>query len=116
MGRCYEFGTSINPDCEHGMVVVDEGGACRCPVCDTLCRGRFAGCAEIVSRPGYVSPLAPPTRKVRTSASAASVAVTPIAVYDDEAPPSMPTVEEVREELERALLEEFRTGISAVVR
>lgn len=140
MGRCYEFGTAINPDCDHGMVVVDEGGACRCPICGTLCRGKFAGCAEIVSRPGYASPLAPPRPRgaavagtsvldppVAAPPRVAEVVTAPVVETAAPAPVSAPVpvdapanvdaeAEAMRAELERALLEEFRAGISAVVK
>lgn len=59
MGRCYEFGVSIDGGCEHAMSVVAEGGACECQVCAAHCPGRFAGCAQVVARPGYVPSLAP---------------------------------------------------------
>jgi hypothetical protein len=59
MGRCYEFGTSIADGCDHAMAVVDEGGACRCPACGASCLGRFAACAQVLARPGYVPVHAP---------------------------------------------------------
>ena len=59
MGRCYEFGVSIDPTSEHAMVVAPEGGRCVCPRTGAVCHGRFAGCANIVKQPGRVPPNAP---------------------------------------------------------
>lgn len=59
MGRCYEFGVSVEDGCEHAMSVVADGGACECTVCQAQCPGRFAGCAQVVSQPGYIPALAP---------------------------------------------------------
>ena len=59
MGRCYEFGVSIDPTSEHAMVVAPEGGYCVCPSTGAVCRGRFAGCSDIVNQPGRVPPNAP---------------------------------------------------------
>lgn len=59
MGRCYEFGVSIDPSSEHAMVVTPEGGHCVCPSTGAVCHGRFAGCVDIVSQPGRVPPNAP---------------------------------------------------------
>ena len=59
MGRCYEFGVSIDPSSELAMVVSPEGGHCVCPSTGATCRGRFAGCAEIISQPGRIPPNAP---------------------------------------------------------
>ena len=41
------------------MVVVPGGGSCVCPTTGVTCRGRFAGCEEIVSQPGRIPPNAP---------------------------------------------------------
>lgn len=62
MGRCYEFGVVVGAGCEQPMVVTAEGGACACPDCGTVCRGRFDGCASVLARPGY-SPLGAPARE-----------------------------------------------------
>ena len=59
MGRCYEFGVSIDPSSELAMVVAPEGGHCVCPSTGATCRGRFAGCTEIISQPGRIPPNAP---------------------------------------------------------
>lgn len=59
MGRCYEFGVGINDSCEHAMSVTLTGGACECTVCGAHCPGRFAGCAQVVDKPGHVPALAP---------------------------------------------------------
>lgn len=59
MGRCYEFGTSIAEGCDHAMVVTSSGGACVCVRCQTLCGGRFGGCAAVIAEPGRIPAYAP---------------------------------------------------------
>ena len=59
MGRCYEFGVSIDATSEHAMVVAPDGGYCVCPSTGAVCHGRFAGCADIVAQPGRGPPNAP---------------------------------------------------------
>lgn len=59
MGRCYEFGVLVGEGCEHAMVVPHAAGRCECATCAVVCTGRFAGCAGIIERPGYVPPTAP---------------------------------------------------------
>ena len=59
MGRCYDFGVSIDPSSERAMVVAPEGGRCVCPSSGAVCVGRFAGCSQILSQPGRVPPNAP---------------------------------------------------------
>ena len=59
MGHCYEFGVLVGKDCEHAMVVPDAGGRCECATCGVECTGRFAACASIIARPGYVPSTAP---------------------------------------------------------
>jgi hypothetical protein len=70
MGRCYEFGVLIHEGCEHAMTVAPEGGHCVCAECGTTCPGRFSGCAQIVSQPGYVPLLAPRLGRSDTAAAA----------------------------------------------
>lgn len=59
MGRCYEFGVEIHAGCEQAMVVTAGGGACECRQCETVCPGRFGGCAAVVAVPGRVPASAP---------------------------------------------------------
>lgn len=59
MGRCYEFGVLIGEGCEHAMVVPESGGRCQCATCGAACTGKFAACASIIDRPGYVPATAP---------------------------------------------------------
>ena len=77
MGRCYEFGPLIGEGCEHTMVVAAEGGHCECPSCGVTCPGRFAGCAAVVAKPGYVPVLAP---KVAPTPSALAPTTTAVVV------------------------------------
>ena len=59
MGRCYDFGVSIDASSEMAMMVAPEGGYCQSPSTAVTCEGRFDGCAEIVAVPGRVPPSAP---------------------------------------------------------
>jgi len=59
MGRCYDFGISIDPSSEKAMVVSPEGGYCVSPSTGVTCEGRFDGCDEIVAIPGRVPSSAP---------------------------------------------------------
>lgn len=59
MGRCYDFGVSIDTSSERAMVVSAEGGSCVCPSSGVTCTGRFAGCADILNEPGRVPSNAP---------------------------------------------------------
>ncbi len=59
MGRCYDFGVSIDTSSERAMVVAAEGGMCVCPSSGVTCTGRFAGCADILNQPGRVPSNAP---------------------------------------------------------
>ncbi len=59
MGRCYDFGVSIDASSERAMVVAPQGGLCICPSSGASCPGRFAGCAAILNQPGRVPPNAP---------------------------------------------------------
>jgi len=63
MGRCYEFGVSIEAGCEHTMAVAPEGGYCHCPECAVTCGGRFRACAEVVAQPGFIPLAAPPSSR-----------------------------------------------------
>ncbi|HEX7167982.1 MAG TPA: hypothetical protein VF230_13475 [Acidimicrobiales bacterium] len=127
MGRCYEFGVSIAAGCDHAMVVVEEGGACRCVSCATICRGRFAGCVRVLSTPGYVPVLAP--RRALVPRQSASVPADPLPAQEvnghssdlrmpgPAAPPAPapPTAAEIeRRALERALLDELRASGTVV--
>lgn len=59
MGRCYEFGISIDADSERAMLVAPQGGFCVCPSTGTTCEGRFTGCAAILEQANRVPPTAP---------------------------------------------------------
>src|SRR5437762_3395887 len=48
MGWCHEFGPQIREGCGHPMRAGES--ACVCPQCGVVCRGRFAGCAEVWAR------------------------------------------------------------------
>ena len=63
MGRCYEFGVTVEDGCDHAMVVSAEGGVCECSECGASCRGRFTGCEAVLARPGHV-PIAAPRHLV----------------------------------------------------
>lgn len=77
MGRCYEFGVSVDEACEHAMSVVADGGSCECTVCDARCPGRFAGCAQVVDQPGYVPVLAPAWARSGTASAAPAPELAP---------------------------------------
>ncbi len=59
MGRCYDFGVSIDASSERAMIVAPEGGHCICPSSGATCSGRFSGCTDILSQPGRVPANAP---------------------------------------------------------
>jgi len=59
MGRCYDFGVSIDASSERAMIVAPEGGQCICPSSGATCSGRFSGCTDILSQPGRVPANAP---------------------------------------------------------
>ena len=59
MGRCYEFGISIDADSERAILVAPQGGFCICPSTGTTCEGRFIGCAAILEQANRVPPTAP---------------------------------------------------------
>ena len=59
MGRCYDFGVSIDGDSERAMIVAPEGGHCVCPSSGTTCHGRFSGCGDILNQPGRIPANAP---------------------------------------------------------
>lgn len=67
MGRCYEFGVSIDPTSEHAMVVAPEGGHCVCPSTGASCFGQFAGCVDIVAQPERIPPNAPAWSRPNTT-------------------------------------------------
>jgi len=48
MGRCFEFGTQIEPRCDHPMVANRD--CCTCPECGVRCPGKYSGCAEVWAR------------------------------------------------------------------
>lgn len=45
MGWCAEFGPRIDPTCEHAMI--PGRGACSCPTCGAVCKGKFSGCSDV---------------------------------------------------------------------
>src|SRR3954465_1525347 len=64
MGWCHEFGPQIREGCGHPMRAGES--ACACPQCGVVCRGRFAGCAEVWARgPRDVHVVAPPNALAR---------------------------------------------------
>src|SRR6266404_5241631 len=64
MGWCHEFGPQIREGCGHPMRAGES--ACSCPQCGVVCRGRFAGCAEVWARgPREVHVVSPPAALVR---------------------------------------------------
>src|SRR5256885_11623798 len=66
MGWCHEFGPQIREGCGHPMRAGES--ACVCPQCGVVCRGRFAGCAEVWARgPRDVHVVAPPVALARRS-------------------------------------------------
>jgi DNA-binding SARP family transcriptional activator len=59
MGWCHEFGPQIREGCGHPMRAGES--ACVCTQCGVVCRGRFAGCAEVWARgPREVHVVSPP--------------------------------------------------------
>jgi hypothetical protein len=90
MGRCYEFGVSIDPSSELAMVVAPEGGHCVCPSTGATCPGRFAGCTAILSQPGRISPNAPEWALGINRAEASSVHPQPAHVQPQATPPGAP--------------------------
>src|SRR5437868_7819083 len=67
MGWCHEFGPQIREGCGHPMRAGES--ACSCPQCGVVCRGRFAGCAEVWARgPREVHVVAPPAALARRTA------------------------------------------------
>jgi hypothetical protein len=124
MGRCYEFGVSIDEACDHAMVVAPEGGACVCATCGSSCTGRFTGCAAILAKPGHV-PLAAPRRLVDLPHAAGRVTVPlrPPAPEPEErsdptptVPTSQPILTEAIDRLDKlpALVESMGGGIDAL--
>src|SRR5438067_13407476 len=72
MGWCHEFGPQIREGCGHPMRAGES--ACVCPQCGVVCRGRFAGCAEVWARgPREVHVVAPPAALARRSVTPARV-------------------------------------------
>src|SRR5438445_525731 len=72
MGWCHEFGPQIREGCGHPMRAGES--ACTCPQCGVVCRGRFAGCAEVWARgPREVHVVSPPGALARRT-------VTPVRV------------------------------------
>src|SRR6266700_1545380 len=72
MGWCHEFGPQIREGCGHPMRAGES--ACACPQCGVVCRGRFAGCAEVWARgPREVHVVSPPGALARRT-------VTPVRV------------------------------------
>src|SRR5947209_963539 len=64
MGWCHEFGPQIREGCGHPMRAGES--ACSCPQCGVVCRGRFAGCAEVWARgPREVHVVSPPAALAR---------------------------------------------------
>ncbi|TMK86440.1 MAG: hypothetical protein E6G57_12280, partial [Actinobacteria bacterium] len=72
MGWCHEFGPQIREGCGHPMRAGES--VCACPQCGVVCRGRFAGCAEVWARgPREVHVVSPPGALARRT-------VTPVRV------------------------------------
>src|SRR6266404_2329860 len=70
MGWCHEFGPQIREGCGHPMRVCES--ACSCPQCGVVCRGRFAGCAEVWARgPREVHVVSPPGALARRTVAPA---------------------------------------------
>src|SRR5438270_2431009 len=76
MGWCHEFGPQIREGCGHPMRAGES--ACSCPQCGVVCRGRFAGCAEVWARgPREVHVVSPPAALARRTPTPVRVARTP---------------------------------------
>src|SRR3989440_8572980 len=77
MGWCHEFGPQIREGCGHPMRAGES--ACSCPQCGVVCRGRFAGCAEVWARgPREVHVVSPPAALARRTPTPARVTRTPV--------------------------------------
>src|SRR2546423_6752554 len=76
MGWCHEFGPQIREGCGHPMRAGES--ACSCPQCGVVCRGRFAGCAEVWARgPREVHVVSPPAALARRTPTPARVNYAP---------------------------------------
>src|SRR5436305_781917 len=76
MGWCHEFGPQIREGCGHPMRAGES--ACSCPQCGVVCRGRFAGCAEVWARgPREVHVVSPPAALARRTPTPVRVTRTP---------------------------------------
>src|SRR5947208_8174478 len=76
MGWCHEFGPQLREGCGHPMRAGES--ACSCPQCGVVCRGRFAGCAEVWARgPREVHVVSPPAALVRRTPTPVRVTRTP---------------------------------------
>src|SRR5438132_1182619 len=76
MGWCHEFGPQIREGCGHPMRAGES--ACVCPQCGVVCRGRFAGCAEVWARgPREVHVVAPPAALARRNVAPVRLQVQP---------------------------------------
>src|SRR5438874_1706060 len=76
MGWCHEFGPQIREGCGHPMRAGES--ACSCPQCGVVCRGRFAGCAEVWARgPREVHVVSPPAALARRTATPVRVSRAP---------------------------------------
>src|SRR5437763_239960 len=76
MGWCHEFGPQIREGCGHPMRAGES--ACVCPQCGVICRGRFAGCAEVWARgPREVHVVSPPNALARRTPTPVRVARAP---------------------------------------
>lgn len=92
MGRCYEFGVSIRPGCEHVMVVPPEGGRCECTGCGARCTGQFAACATIIATPGYRPAVAPNLPMPQPQLEAAVTVIDPEVPADGATPVAVGSV------------------------
>src|SRR5207248_10035873 len=76
MGWCHEFGPQIREGCGHPMRAGES--ACSCPQCGVVCRGRFAGCAEVWARgPREVHVVSPPAALPRRTPTPVRVSRAP---------------------------------------
>ena len=99
MGRCYDFGISIDASSELAMVVAPEGGYCLCPSTGTTCGGRFAGCDEIIAQAGRIPANAPKWSVPQQQLAMSEVAAAPEPpAFQPNPPQPVETVEAARVE------------------
>jgi hypothetical protein len=116
VGLCTEFGSRIQPGCDHRMEAGPQ--SCSCPSCHVVCTGKFKGCQEVWAHAVPLTLGSGPQARSLTTGNGAVIEAKNGTTPSDQmrpAPVDVASVSVVRSDEIQVLLAEVRTLTERVV-